>query len=202
MQVLKMYAPRQDTCTIKFEASGRNASSLGTILFQPSQMRQMVSFVSEQCVLPKKQGCFVTRQIKNTAQYLNNPNVDADFVHGFRRLSIPRTLHIADPFLYICVSLATGTTFFSLLIYYSGEYYDAYNPGNNDPEVANVLDDGVMAAANQYPIGKKRDIMLDRSSWMQRAFNKMDRYSLVNWWDYYAFEGTLTLPGDKNTTVS
>lgn len=111
-------------------------------------------------------------------------------------------LYMMKYYLLKYVSIATGTTFFSLLIYYSGEYYDTYNPGNNDPEVANVLDDGVRAAAKRYPVGKERDILLDRSSWMQRAFNMMDRDSIVNWWDYYAFGATLTLPGGKNMTGS
>ncbi len=87
-----MNATLQESCTMKFEISGRNASSLSTILFRPSQIREMVSFVTEICVLPNKVGGFVTRQIKNTAEYLNNPSVDADFVHGFRRSSSPNNL--------------------------------------------------------------------------------------------------------------
>lgn len=92
IQALKIYAPHQETCTMKFEASGRNASSLSTIRFQPSQLREMASFVIETCVLPNKEGGFVTRQIKNTWRYLIDPKVDADFVHGFRRLTTQGSL--------------------------------------------------------------------------------------------------------------
>lgn len=85
MQVLRKSTILQDTCTIKFETSGRNASSLSTIRFRPSKMREMASFVYEKCVVQNKEGGFVTRQMNNTAKYLNDPAVEVDFVHGFRK---------------------------------------------------------------------------------------------------------------------
>lgn len=59
-----------------------------------------------------------------------------------------------------------------------------------------------MAAALRYPDGMERDLLLDRSSWMQRAFAMMDRDTLVNWWDYYPFGKTLSLLGAKNTMIT
>ena len=74
----------QGTCAIKFETSGRNALSLSSILVVPNNIRQMASWIMAECVLASGRVGFVTRDIDNTRNYLNNPNVDADFEAGFR----------------------------------------------------------------------------------------------------------------------
>ena len=72
------------TCAMKFEASGRNASNLPSVMFIPDQIREMAAWVTDQCVLPDHRGGFVTRQIDNTKSYLQNPDIDVDFTTGFR----------------------------------------------------------------------------------------------------------------------
>ena len=77
------------TCTIKFEASGRNASSLDSVDFIPDHLREMVIWVTSHCVVADRQGGFVTRGIESTSKYLNDPSIDVDFDVGFRKLVKP-----------------------------------------------------------------------------------------------------------------
>lgn len=85
------------TCAIKFEASGRNASSVAYLLFVPDHIREMTAWIFNQCVLPSRRGGFVTRQVENTRSFLKNPYNKADFGAGFREsssfLTISRLIH-------------------------------------------------------------------------------------------------------------
>lgn len=72
------------TCAIKITASGRNATSLNTMLLIPDQIREMAAWVTNECVLAGGNGGLVTSQIMKTKAYLLNPNIKVDFEAGFR----------------------------------------------------------------------------------------------------------------------
>ncbi len=74
------------TCAMKITASGRNATSLNSMLLTPNHIREMAAWITDECVTPSRNGGFVTRQIINMKAHLLNPNIDVNFETGFREL--------------------------------------------------------------------------------------------------------------------
>jgi len=84
--------------------------------------------------------------------------------------------------------IATSTTFFSLLIYYRPLDFDAYNPGDHDPQVSFQLSHNCNEEAATF-LSKtwQRRILAFRTYWIEEANKHQERVNdrLVNWWDDY-----------------